>query len=291
MGMLTRFVKQLYSLYVVIALIPLVGCVGADLLPGRSQAGWYAGDAGWAYSTVDTGTFFLTTALSPFLATGETLTVYLEGDGRAFVGKRTPSADPTPGTPTALRMAVSQSGPVGWIARPCQYTRAETARGCDVRYWTSHRYAPEVIESVGRAIDRLKARSGAQSIVLVGYSGGGAVAALLAAQRADVTGFVTVAGNIDIGFWVARDKLAPLAGSLDPADYADRLSKVPQVHFTGGKDSVVTSDVAEAYMKKLERGAPARVVKLAEFDHHCCWVDAWLRLLQRPELNTIPDWR
>ncbi|MGE5477534.1 MAG: alpha/beta fold hydrolase [Bacteroidales bacterium] len=273
-------------------LAPLVvaGCSSADLLPGRSQAGWYARHAGWSYGTADTGSFFLATALSPSPAGQRPLAIYIEGDGRAFVGDRTPSADPTPLTPIALRMALAHPGPAAWIGRPCQFTTPATTRSCHAAYWSSHRYAPEVVESMNRAVDELKQRSGARSVILVGYSGGGAVAALLAARRSDVAGLVTASANLDIGYWVARDGLAPLTGSLDPAADAQRLRAVPQVHFAGRADDVVPPDVARSYLARLGEGAPAGLVELAGVDHRCCWVSSWPDLVRRPELSLVPGW-
>lgn len=276
---------------ILLASVVLAGCSSVDLLPGRSQAGWYARHAGWKYDAVDTGTFFLATALSPGSAGSRPLAVYLEGDGRAFVGDHTASRDPTPLTPMALRLALTHEGPAGWVARPCQYTGPDTGRGCQFAYWTSHRYAPEVVQSMGRAIDDLKRRSGARTLILVGYSGGGALAALLAARRPDVVGFVTVGGNLDLGYWVEHDGLAPLGGSLDPADDAVQLSTMPQVHFSGMRDDVVAGAVARSFMARLGAGAPARLVELADFDHRCCWVEAWPQLVRRGELDVIPGWR
>lgn len=92
---------------------------------------------------------------------------------------------------------------------------------------------------MGRALDVLKASTGAARLVLVEYSGGGAVAVLLAARRNDVAGLVTVAANIDLGYWTRRNQLAPLIGSLDPATFADQIADLPQVHFTGSRDDVV----------------------------------------------------
>ncbi|WP_155976381.1 alpha/beta fold hydrolase [Novispirillum itersonii] len=269
----------------------LSACSSPNLLPGRTQASAYAKQAGWSYAKVDTGRFSVAAAFSSVPANGRPLTVYLEGDGRAFSGASTPSADPTPATPVALRMALLNPTPAAWVARPCQYTDSATAKGCAVAYWTSHRYAPEIIESIGRVVDDLKQRTGAQKVVLVGYSGGGAVAALLAARRTDVTGFVTVAANLDLGYWTRADNLAPLSGSLDPVDDAQRLRGIPQIHFVGGQDDVVPPAVVRSYLSKLGSPSNARLVEKADYDHQCCWIDGWSELVRRPETAIITGWR
>ncbi len=281
--------KQVWAVIAVAAV--LAACGTADLLPGRSQGAYYAKQAGWSWGMVDAGGFFLATALAPNPAGARPLAVYIEGDGLAFVGAHTPSADPTPLTPFALRLALAYHGPAAYVARPCQFTTDPTnARGCQVAYWTSHRYAPEVIDAVGRAVDDLKRRSGAGRVILVGYSGGGAVAALLAARRSDVVGLVTVAANLDLGYWTRHDGLAPLTGSLDPADQAPALRTLPQVHFAGSRDDTVAPAVARSFLARLGPDSSARLVEIPDFDHHCCWLKDWANLVNRPELRIIPDW-
>jgi pimeloyl-ACP methyl ester carboxylesterase len=116
------------------------------------------------------------------------------------------------------------------------------------------------------------------------------LAVLLAARRDDVAGIVTIAGDIALRYWVARDHLAPLAGSLDPADAAPSLGALPQVHFVGGRDETVEPDVAQAYLARLPPGAPARLVAIPSYDHSCCWARDWKSLATRPELAIIPGW-
>jgi hypothetical protein len=72
-------------------------------------------------------------------------------------------------------------------------------------------YGPvlSVISASNQAVDALKQRYGAQEIVLVGYSGGGAVAALVAARRTDVVRLVTVAGNLDHLAWTHLHSVPP----------------------------------------------------------------------------------
>ena len=110
---------------------------------------------------------------------------------------------------------------------------------CSPKYWTSDRFAPAVIEATDRALDEAKELYGAKSLVLIGYSGGGSVAVLTAARRRDVGGIITVAALLDHKTWSHAEGLAPLRGSLNPIDVADRVAEIPQAHFVGTDDDVV----------------------------------------------------
>jgi pimeloyl-ACP methyl ester carboxylesterase len=125
---------------------------------------------------------------------------------------------------------------------------------------------------------------------LVGYSGGGALAALLAERRGDVAGLVTVAADLDLDRWVRSLGLTPLRDSLDPATDAARLATTPQVHFIGGKDEVVDSDVLAAFLARQPPSAPAKSITAPGENHYCCWDRAWPALARRPELAAIPGW-
>ena len=81
--------------------------------------------------------------------------------------------------------------------------------------------------AVNRAIDALKAASGALGIALAGYSGGGAMAALIAARRPDTVCLVTVAAPLDTGAWTQAIGVSPLRTSLNPLDHAARLASLP----------------------------------------------------------------
>jgi pimeloyl-ACP methyl ester carboxylesterase len=240
--------------------------------------------AGWQWEILSAGTFDIAVASSPNLGVhsdSDILMVYLEGDGFAYVRPSQPSVDPTPTDPVALRLALSDpsNGPVTWIARPCQYTLSNHGRNCRNAYWTGSRYAPEVLDSMGDAIDILKRRSGAKHLVLVGYSGGGAVAVLLAARRDDVKSIITVVGNLDLEYWTKRDGLAPLSGSLDPAGVAPSLGALPQIHFTGGQDKIVGTDVVRSFVKHLPAGSPVRLKEIPDYTHACCWARDWRSLI------------
>lgn len=258
----------------------LSGCIGGRLQAQREAAAHVASKAGWQRSNLDAGPFELVSFAPQGLQRTTVLTVYIEGDGLAWINGSTPSLDPTPLNPLALRLALRDpSGAAVYLARPCQFVTGAQRRGCQRKYWTSHRFAPEVIEASSSAIEQLKQRFAAERLVLVGYSGGGAVAALIAAQRRDVMRLVTVAGNLDHRTWTADLQLSALDGSLNPADAWQRLQSVPQIHFVGGQDGVMGESVVESYRARFATGPAPTVRVLPTFDHHCCWVERWPDLL------------
>ena len=217
-------------------------------------------------------------------APGRVLNVYIEGDGAAWTGRRRIAADPTPRDPLALRLAAADPADrVLYLARPCQYTAAGTARDCDPKYWSSHRAAEAVVAAMSAAIDLAKATSGASELNLVGYSGGGAVAALIAARRDDVARLVTVAATLDYPTWTAHHGVSPMPHSLNPADAAGTLGRIPQTHFVGADDDIVPEKVVRAYLARLPDRAKARLVTVPGFDHDCCWAEHWPALLRQAE--------
>ncbi len=243
--------------------------------------------AGWRWQVLDGGTFRLAAATAPLTASSR-LVVFLEGDGFAYVRPTQPSRNPTPSDPVALRLALAQPRgtpplDVAWLGRPCQYVSSPACRTAD---WTGRRYAPEILGSVDAALDQLKRQSGARTLVLVGYSGGGAIAALLAARRPDVAALITVVADLDLDYWTRRDDLSPLVGSLDPAEAAPALGRLPQAHFAGSDDAVVGPDVTRAYLRHLPPGAPARLLVIPGFTHACCWSRDW-PALQRQVADLI----
>lgn len=258
----------------------LAACASISLDERRAASARIGTNAGWQRLDIDAGEFLLAAFVPPGHRTADTLTVYIEGDGLAWLDSSTPSFDPTPLDPLALRLALRDSAAAtAYLARPCQYVSGTDSRGCAQKYWTSHRFAPEVISATGRAVDQLKKRSGAQRLVLVGYSGGGAVAALVAAERSDVTQLITIAGNLDHRAWTSGHGLTPLSGSLNPADAWARLRQIPQKHYVGGKDEDVPVSVARAYAARFPIGERPRILVEPSFDHHCCWETRWPALM------------
>lgn len=202
-------------------------------------------------------------------------TVYIEGDGLAFVSGR-PSFNPTPRNPVALRLAaVDQSADVIYLGRPCQYVDLKKESNCQSKYWTSHRYSKEVIETYGAILDNLKKQAGVGGYHLVGFSGGGAIATLLAASRDDILSLKTVAGNLDIVQHSNLHKVKQLHGSLNPADYARDLRHMPQRHLVGGKDDNVPSVIAESFVAKQGDENCAFIRMVPNATHNKGWESVW----------------
>lgn len=234
----------------------------------------------WRASIIPSGPFDLVAYLPSAPASAGHLTIYIEGDGLAWVTGTQVSSDPTPRDPLALRLALAQpEGAAAYLSRPCQYGDAE-ATNCSSRYWTSRRFAPEVVAATDRAIDVLKQRFGATRLSLVGYSGGGAVAALVAARRTDVERLVTIAGNLDHRAWTTYQRIESLTGSLSPVDYIEALSTIPQWHYVGAMDDNITPLLVQGFAEHFPVSKRPVVRIESSFDHRCCWVEQWPRLWQ-----------
>lgn len=271
-----------------LSVLLLAGCVRIPTLADREQyAEGIVQQAGWHRQIISAGPFDLA-AFVPNRAESRQrvkngiLTVYIEGDGLAWISPSRPSLNPTPIHPVALQLALREPAMAAWLARPCQYVQGEHRRNCAVKYWTSQRFSPAVIKAGNIAISKLKQQFGASGLILVGYSGGAAVAALIAAGRHDVIRLVTVAGNLDTATWTRLQGLSPLKGSLNPADAWQLLEHIPQTHYVGDADRIVPQAVARAYVARFPPQYQPDIVVLPGFDHHCCWVDAWRGAMQRP---------
>ncbi len=263
----------------------LLACAGcADGSDARPYAARIAAAAGLQREDAQAGPFRLL-RYARFTPGAPVLRVYIEGDGHAWSAPDRPSADPTPWQPVGLELAAQDpADSVAWVARPCQYIAPGADPACAEPFWTEARYAEPVIASVDAAIGQLLARSGAKSLELVGFSGGGAVAALVAARRKDVASLRTVSADLDTETWTRSMRLTPLRASLNPADETDRLAHLPQLHFWGTADRVVGRSVAEAFRARFSRPGCVSIVSVAGLQHGEGWPAAWRQLLRRPVL-------
>lgn len=265
-----------------VSLFALTACTSIPRVDTRQQAADISGRADWQALGINADPFVLRAYAPTRFSNSKILTLYIEGDGHAWSSSDRPSQDPTPLRPMALELAIRhpQQSAAAYLARPCQYVQAAARHGCVRAHWTDKRFAREVIAATSNAIDQLKQRAGAEQLVLVGYSGGGAVAALVAAQRDDVARLVTVAGNLDHVAWTSLHRVTPLQGSLNPIDVWSRLQHIPQLHLIGANDRIMPASIADSYRAHFPAQAPIQLRIMPGFDHHCCWVEHWPALLE-----------
>jgi len=248
----------------------------------RDEAEALAASRRMVPAVVDGGVFALYTFAARDFSAGMPLSIYIEGDGHAFIDRWHLSDDPTPRRPVALELAVQDPAPnIVYIARPCQYVQGGDRHNCHPAYWSAARYAEPVVDAVAAVIDHYLSVSHARGLKLYGHSGGGAVALLVAARRTDARRVVTVAGVLDTEAWTRNDGMTPLAGSLNPADEAALLADIPQIHFAGGDDAVVPAAVARSYAARFPPGRHPAIRVIAASDHTCCWADRWPELLRQ----------
>ncbi|MFB9127673.1 alpha/beta fold hydrolase [Paraburkholderia dipogonis] len=255
--------------------ITFTGCatldpdVNADALAARG---------GLQRQIVDTHRFALTT-FSRVSRPDKPLRIYIEGDGLAWLSRTEPSRNPTPRHAEGLALAAEDAAPnVVYLARPCQFTPMAGDPSCAIPYWTGKRFAPEVVESMNEAVSHFAAMARGQAVELVGYSGGGAIAVLIAAQRRDVASIRTVAGNLDDEYVNQLHGVSPMPQSQNAIDFARDVASIPQVHFSGAEDTIVPPSVAKRFVAAT--GATcAQALTVPVGSHEDGWTERWPALL------------
>jgi hypothetical protein len=101
---------------------------------------------------------------------------------------------------------------------------------------------------------------------------------LLAARMAETAGVVTVAANLDVDGWADLHSHSRLAGSLSPARLPPLPPQIYQRHYAGGRDQVVPPGIVAG-----GEILPETLRVIPEYDHVCCWVELWPRVLDEVE--------
>jgi pimeloyl-ACP methyl ester carboxylesterase len=203
------------------------------------------------------------------------LHVYIEGDGLPWSSPDRVSPDPTPRYALMLRLMAQDTRPAIYLGRPCYFGFAQTPP-CSPLSWTQDRYARAMVESMAAALSRITAGRDDVELVLIGHSGGGALAVLLGQRLANAVAVVTVAGNLDTEAWTRLHGYSDLTGSLNPASLPALDRRIVQLHFQGGQDREIPPALAARFAARQ----PSAQFRLhPEFDHRCCWEEKWPELL------------
>jgi len=226
---------------------------------------------------------FLLTTYQRFDGTADNkqMVVYIEGDGMAWISRDQLSNNPTPVQPVALKLAsVDMNKNVLYIARPCQYLWPQKMNACSSKYWSNKRGSEEVISSINQVISIVKQKQNISTIRLIGYSGGGGIAALITARRQDVSEFVSVSANLNYKLFTQIHNLSPMNGSIDPITAAKQIASIPQIHYVGADDKIIPRQIALSFSDKV------RVINNVSHDN---WSDKWVQILRTcntPIFNT-----
>jgi len=270
-------------------LLILHGCAFLDSEGGRAAVTKSAKLNGWIQQTVQTDRFNLFAVGKPTVSNRGPLTIYIEGDGRAWLDKHTVSPDPTPTRPIALRLALlDPADNVIYLGRPCQYVQTPKDSRCHPRIWTSHRYSSAVVDAYNSAIDQLKLRTESHQVELIGYSGGGAIAVLLASQRKDVGSIITIAANLDTEAWTSYLGVTPLSGSLNPVTQLKYVSDKKQIHLAGQDDKIVPPAIIRSALRQARADLSGTMLVVEDYDHECCWHKNWGQFLRDFRRHKIP---
>lgn len=290
------------SLPMIFLSLLLCACTTIQTGPSRTEVVTQAQQRGFQMKRYATSYFLLTT-YQRISAHPQDIHIYIEGDGHSWKTRYQLSDDPTPQQPLGLLLAINDPHPdVCYIARPCQYTPlTENSHDgwdshCNSKYWSSHRYAPEVIQSTMDVLDTLKDKRDIQ-FKIVGFSGGASVATLLTSQRKDIVALVTVAGDLNHDALNKHHHTSPLTGSLNPIHVASNLRQTPQHHLVGKKDKIVPAWVSQQFSDAVNQkqtkikgmssekevsqiGCVKRTV-LSGVTHHQGWVEKWPEIISQ----------
>jgi len=210
---------------------------------------------------------------------GENVRIYIEGDGRPWIaGGEVVAADPTSRNPLALELMTQDDRGVLYLGRPC-YFIGSSEPPCTPQLWTSHRYSDKVVQIMTSAlVDWLVRHPSVADISLVGYSGGGVLALLIAERVTQVSQVVAIAAPLDHQRWAELHGYSPLSGSLNIASLNSWRSDVKRLAVFGEDDRNVP------YMD-MRHGLPpnTEVLILPGVSHRCCGNLGWLSILQHLE--------
>jgi pimeloyl-ACP methyl ester carboxylesterase len=201
--------------------------------------------------------------------------VYLEGDGSPWIRGRWISTDPGPREPLMLGLMALDSAPSLYLGRPCYHGLSDQTP-CDPALWTHGRYSDRVVQAMAQALEALVRAHGYRHCVLIGYSGGGTLAMLLAERVANVLAVVTLAGNLDPDAWARHHDYSPLLTSLNPAQRPPLPERIYQLHLAAENDDIVPPELSRAALLK-QPGAEFRLIP--DYDHVCCWHELWPSVL------------
>ncbi len=203
--------------------------------------------------------------------------VYIEGDGKPWTLRHVIATDPTPADPLMLQLMVQDTmQPVIYLGRPGYHGMVDDA-ACNPWLWTYGRYSEQVVESLRVVLASLVDEYDIPGLVLMGHSGGGTLAMLLAERVPNVRTVVTLGGNLDVDAWASLHDYTGMEYSLNPASRSPLPPRIHQLHYVGSDDSNVPPDMLRAAVRQQEN---AEVFVLKNVQHRKGWNTRWKEILR-----------
>lgn len=260
------------SSFIMILLIGLSGCSSAVMCLNQQ-----AQDYGFASISSTTNGFVIQSFYHPAIdKSTKRLHVYLEGDGTPWEHGLVPAAEPTTRATVILPLMAMDPAPSLYLGRPCYNGHAADA-GCSAYLWTDARYGEQVIATMTRALRDFGVDQGYPELILIGHSGGGALALLIAERLPQTVAVVTLAGNYDIDLWANHHGYPHLHASLNPA--AQPASGIREWHLLGQRDQQIPPQLFWDALQQRPNSTPL----IVDVDHIQGWQTIWSEQLQRLE--------
>lgn len=121
-------------------------------------------------------------------------------------------------------------------------------------------YTPGNVATLASALDRLRALNSGKKILLIGHSGGAAMAALLASRfPASADAYLLAACPCDVPQWrqlrnASTGKTGRLTHGLSPHDEVDKIKASTRIALVVGiRDDNTLAKFSEAYVSRLQR--------------------------------------
>ncbi len=266
-----------------VSVVALGGCIATTFPYMRAETAQRIAAPAWMIKRDIVAAPYQLRAYERIHERGGVANIYIEGEGSEFTSPLEWKDNPTPKNPVALHLASKDRAEnVIYLARPCQYNETISKTACDQRSWKEDRFSPEVIESFNIALDDIINRYDIKAVNLIGYSGGAAIATLLAAKRKDVLSIRTVSGILDHKMQRSILEMEELENSLNPVDVAPQLKRTPQYHFIGGQDRFVPPAVLHSYLQAMPQSNCVQTMLVQEARYEEGWVNKWSELLALP---------
>jgi pimeloyl-ACP methyl ester carboxylesterase len=254
----------------------LAGVVGIGCTPAWLKYDQAAENLRFVRSVIVAADFNIAVYKNQWFGSGKRLHVYLDGDGSPWGrGGSWVNADPTPRQYLVLHLMSLDSSPAVLIGRPCYHGFNQDTH-CHPLFWTHARYSEKIILAINRALQIIVKENSVSEVVLIGYSGGGTLAQLLAERISQTRAVVTLAGNLDLAAWAHVHSYSPLEGSLNPVERPPLPGHILQIHYVGSSDDNIPPLLAEHYLSR-KGGGEIRV--LEGVDHYNGWLAHWPGIL------------